>query len=98
MVIRFGYAIKLGGDREISGALATGIQQGMEVWQPIRVSPSVRRLDMRRHTPEEWQMMMKKARRAYAIRRQTPQWARRLLLAYVLGWLWLRRILTGRAL
>lgn len=96
VVIRFGYAIKLGGDREISGALAAGIQQAMEAWQPMRVSPAVRRLDMRRHTPEEWREMTRQARRAYAIRRQTPLWARRLLLAYALGWLWVRRILTGR--
>lgn len=98
MIIRFGYAIKLGGDQEISGALAAGIQQGMEAWQPIRVSPAVRRLDMRQHTPEEWRAMTIKAQQDYALKRPTPLWAQRLLLVYALGWLALKTILTGRAM
>lgn len=93
---RYGYAIKIGGDPEISGALKSGMVQALVVRRPLRISPTVRRLDMRRHTPAEWRAMTLDARQRYAMR-PAPAWAQRLLVGYALAACTLRTIFTGRA-
>ena len=83
---RFGYAIRIGGDAEISGALRAGMERGT----PARAlgerpyGETVRRLAMMRHTPEEWRQMTEDARVIYGGRRYTPRWAQRLLAGYAL--------------
>ena len=115
---RFGFAIRIGGDPEISGALAAGIEKGTEPLpsQPSAVPPSpegegfkaasegegsgrqgtpagmakgradvaVRRVNMMRHTPQEWAEMTEEARVLYGGRRYLPRWAERLLVGYAM--------------
>lgn len=66
---RFGYFVRLGGDKEISEALARGASGAM---QPIQgaSSEAVRRVAMMKHTPAEWREMTLDARRRY--RRNKP--------------------------
>lgn len=72
---RFGYAIKAGGDLEIAGALATGIEAGTPERKRLEddfhqnISEDARRVAMRRHTPEEWAQMTEDARARYGRRR-----------------------------
>lgn len=61
---RFGYFVRLGGDREISEALARGAQGALQPL-PGSSSEAVRRVAMMRHTPEEWLTMTRDARRKY---------------------------------
>ena len=61
---RFGYFVRLGGDREISEALARGATGAMQA-RPGSSSEAVRRVAMMKHTPEEWRRMTRKARRKY---------------------------------
>lgn len=83
---RFGYAIRTGGDAEISGALRDGMERGT----PTRAlgerpyGETARRLTMMRHTPEEWRQMTEEARVVYGGRRYTPRWAEALLAGYAL--------------
>ena len=85
-MIRYGYAIRAGGDPEISGALRDGMERGT----PARTlgerpyGETARRLAMMRHTPEEWRQMTEEARVIYGGRRYTPRWAERLLAGYAL--------------
>ena len=101
---RFGYAIRLGGDPEISGALAKGIRAGTREELRSTGSDAVRRVAMMRHTPEEWDAMTAKARYDYGQDPVTPRWAEWLLVGWALtceGIRWLYRqqdrILTRRA-
>lgn len=95
---RFGFAIRIGGDPEISGALAAGIEKGTTETSsgpaghlPHRgrlyekqSSEAVRRVNMMRHTPQEWAEMTEEARVLYGGRRYLPRWAERLLVGYAM--------------
>ena len=67
---RMGYIIKLGGDPEISAALAAGVRATSEDRARVvrdeiirqRSEAAVRRVAMQRHTPEELAAMIVKAR------------------------------------
>ena len=74
---RFGWAIKTGGDPEIAGALAAGIQSAR-----VDGSEAVRRVAMMQHTPGEWAEMVEEARVVYGGRKFAPLWARVLLAGY----------------
>lgn len=67
---RFGFAIRTGGDPEIAGALARGIQMGSPRQEALRKqsSEAVRRVAMMQHTPEEWAEMLEDAQYAYRVR------------------------------
>ena len=80
---RFGYFVRLGGDKEISEALARGASGAM---QPIQgaSSEAVRRVAMMRHTPQEWAEMTEEARVIYGGTRCSPAWARAMLAGYAL--------------
>ena len=101
---RFGYAIRTGGDPEIAGALAAGIDRATRRAMERHVSESVRRVAMMRHTPQEWEAMTIKARYDYGQDKPLPRWAERVLVGWAMVWLglcWLHRqqdmILTRRA-
>ena len=64
-MIRFGYAIRTGGDPEISSALARGIQSGTRMELQRASSDAVRRVAMYQHSPEEWEAMIIQARYDY---------------------------------
>ena len=81
---RYGYAIRSGGDPEISGALAEGIDRGTRLAIIQRSDEAVRRVAMRRHTPEEWAAMTAQARYDYGQDQPAPRWARCLLAGYAL--------------
>ena len=79
---RFGYAIRTGGDTEISGALALGIEAGTSDETQQLGYEAVRRVAMRRHTPEEWAALIAEAEVIYGARRWVP-----LLIEWVqVGW------------
>ena len=82
---RFGFAIRVGGDPEISGALAAGIEKGTTETSsgPAGHLPH-RRVNMMRHTPQEWAEMTEEARVLYGGRRYLPRWAERLLVGYAM--------------
>lgn len=92
--MRYGYAIRIGGDPEISGALKNGIEKGTSSAPATRGhlhprgkaldSEAVRRVDMMRHTPEEWARMTKDAGVIYGGRRFMPRWAEKLLVGYAM--------------
>lgn len=93
---RFGYYVRLGGDREISEALARG-DAGAMMPVPRASSEAVRRVAMMRHTPEEWREMRLDARRKYRRNRMPDGLAGRLLVGYAMicygaqvafDWLW----------
>ena len=79
--MRYGWAIRTGGDPEIAGALADGIEAGARMRHS---SDAVRRVAMMRHTPQEWAEMTEEARVFYGGRRYTPRWAEALLVGYAL--------------
>ena len=79
---RFGFAIRVGGDPEIAGALAEGIQAGTREELRRHSSDAVRRVDMMRHTPEEWEELIEDARVVHGGRHRLPRWADRLLGLY----------------
>lgn len=78
--MRYGYMIKLGGDREIAEALARGAGEHLRLLPAGPSSEAVRRVAMMQHTPEEWARMTRKARKKYGRNRQ-PEGAVRALLA-----------------
>ncbi len=84
--MRYGYAIRIGGDPEISGALKNGIEKGTPAQEqaPKKGSDAVRRVAMMQHTPEEWAQMTEDAGVIYGGRRFMPRWAERLLVAYAM--------------
>jgi hypothetical protein len=99
---RFGWAIRTGGDAEIAGALASGIDRASRRGRP-RDCEAVRRVDMMRHTPEEWAQMTEDARVIYGGQNCLPEWAQRLLVGYALvcyavalGFRWVCRVNEGR--
>ena len=101
---RFGFVIRTGGDPEIAGALAAGIDRGTRRELEKSSSDAVRRVAMMRHTPEEWAEMTEEARVFYGGRSYTPRWAERLLVGWAMvcmgvSWLYHRqdRLLTRRA-
>ena len=98
---RFGWAIRTGGDTEISGALAVGIAAGTTPEEAAPVSSeAVRRVDMRRRPPEEWAALIAEAQALYGEpeRRFWPvEW---LLVLWALVWYGIDRlqvkVLEGR--
>ena len=87
---RFGFAIRTGGDPEISGALAAGIEQASRDEVSSYVTDAVRRVAMMQHTPEEWEAMIVKARYEYGQDPPTPRWMERLLVTWALAWMGMR--------
>lgn len=79
---RFGYAIRMGGDAEISGALAAGIDAGMRSEVRQAASEAVRRVAMYQHSPEEWAEMIEDARVVYGGQRATPKALQWLVVGY----------------
>lgn len=79
---RFGYAIRIGGDAEISGALAAGIDAGMREEVRQAASEAVRRVAMYQHSPEEWAEMIEDARVVYGGQRATPKALQWLVVGY----------------
>ena len=99
---RYGYVIRIGGDPEIGNALRDGIERGTRYKKP-RDCEAVRRVDMMRHTPEEWAQMTEDARVIYGGRSYLPGGVRRLLVGYALacyvgalGFRWVCRVNEGR--
>lgn len=80
--MRFGYVIRLGGDPDISGALASGIAKASPRYRTSE--ESIRRVAMMRHTPDEWAAMIARAQYDYGQVRATPKWAAALLGLYAL--------------
>lgn len=94
--MRYGYMIKLGGDREIAEALARGAGEHLRLLPAGPSSEAVRRVAMMQHTPEEWEEMILDARVLYGGQRRSPRWASRLLAGWAMacygvsqGWRWL---------
>ena len=96
-MIRYGYAIRVGGDPEISGALRDGMERGSTssvTATPChlphrgrlgpRAAEGLRNVALRRHSPEELEAMIEEARVIYGGQRYTPRWAQRLLVGYAL--------------
>ncbi len=95
-MIRFGYAIRVGGDPEISGALRDGMERGTGSLRRFAPPPSQREalgpraaqglqnVAFRRHSPEELEAMIEEARVIYGGKRYTPRWAEALLAGYAL--------------
>lgn len=87
---RYGYAIRIGGDPEISGALATGMAAAGATatkGRPLGDGPgseAVRRVAMHQHTPEEWARMTEEARVVYGGKPWAPRWAEKLLIGWAL--------------
>ena len=93
---RFGYYVRLGGDAEISEALARGAQGALQPL-PGSSSEAVRRVAMWQHTPQEWREMTLDARRKYRRNRRPQGVGKALLIGYALvclgvhiafNWLW----------
>lgn len=80
---RFGYFVRLGGDAEISEALARGAQGALQPL-PGSSSEAVRRVAMMRHTPEEWLTMTREARRKYRRNRRPTGMGKIALQCYAL--------------
>ena len=95
-MIRFGYAIRTGGDPEIAGALRAGMERGTDSLRRFAPPPSkrealgpraaqgLRNVTMRRHTPEELEAMIEEARVVYGGQRYMPRWAEAVLVGYAL--------------
>lgn len=99
---RFGYYIRLGGDREVSEALKRGDAVAM-LPVPRDNNEACRRVAMWQHTPEEWARMTRKARRKYKRDRMPDGVAGKLLVGYALacycvqvGFDWLWEAIEGR--
>lgn len=85
--MRYGYAIRIGGDPEISGALKSGMEKGRQAKAPAMApgtGEAVRRVAMHQHTPEEWGVMIAKAQYDYGQDEPAPRWAERLLVAWAM--------------
>ena len=82
--MRFGFAIRKGGDPEIADALESGINRGTRCALEKQSSDAVRRVAMMRHTPEEWAAMTIQARYDYGQDPPAPRWAERLLVGWAL--------------
>ena len=65
---RFGFAIRVGGDPEIAGALEAGIRAGTREELQRTGSDAVRRVAMMQHTPEEWAEMIEDAQDEYRVK------------------------------
>ena len=85
--MRFGFAIRKGGDPEIANALESGIDRGTRSALEKQSSDAVRRVAMMRHTPEEWAAMTIQARYDYGQDPPAPRWAERLLVGWALVWM-----------
>ena len=91
---RFGYFVRLGGDKEISEALARGARGALQPL-PGSSSEAVRRVAMMRHTPQEWGRMTRRARRKYGKNEPVTGLPGALLVGYAMiclgvNWLWER--------
>ena len=101
MYSRYGWAIRTGGDVEIRGALESGIRAGSP--EPARmtdlerrVEADLRNLAFRRHTPEEIETMIIRARYEYGQAREPSRLARRLLTAWAGMWCLIWAAMDGR--
>ena len=95
-MIRYGYAIRVGGDPEISGALRAGMERGTGSLRRFAPPPSQREalgpraaqglqnVAFRRHSPEELEAMIEEARVIYGGQRYQPRWMEHLLAGYAL--------------
>lgn len=81
--MRYGYFIRLGGDTEISEALARGAEGALRV-APQHSSEAVRRVAMWQHSPEEWREMTLDARHRYRRNRRPHGIGKILLIGYAL--------------
>ena len=81
---RFGFAIRTGGDPEIAGGLTQGIDAGTRLAIKMRSSEAVRRVAMRRHTPEELEAMIVQAQFDYGQDPEPSKLATAFLLAYAM--------------
>lgn len=87
---RYGWAIKTGGDPELAGALADGIEAGTQTNGAAAAarmayrSDAVRRVAMMRHTPEEWAEMADEVPLLYGDNRPLPWVLRGLLVGYAM--------------
>ena len=83
--MRYGYAIRIGGDPEISGTLRDGMVKGQAARAlGPRAEQGLQNVALRRHSPEELEDMIAEARVVYGGRRYMPRWAERLLAGYAL--------------
>jgi len=82
-VKRFGYLVRLGGDAEISEALARGAA-GALLPAPRGDNEACRRVAMWQHSPEEWRQMTLDARRKYRRNRQPKGLGKLLLVSMAL--------------
>ena len=99
---RFGYYVRLGGDAEISEALARGDTRAM-LPAPRGNNEACRRVAMWQHTPEEWREMTLDARRRYRRNRRPQGVGKALLVGYALvclgvsaGFRWIFSLAEGR--
>lgn len=83
---RFGYLVRLGGDAEISEALARGTTAAM-VPVPREYSDACRRVAMWQHSPEEWRAMTRDARRKYGRNRRPKGLGKILLVSWAITWM-----------
>ena len=81
---RFGFAIRTGGDPEIAAALGSGIDRATRRAVDAQRSDAVRRVAMMRHTPDEWEAMIAKARYDYGQDPTPGRLGRALLTVYAL--------------
>lgn len=81
-MMRFGWAIRTGGDPDIAAALGNGIDQGTRRALKTQSSDAVRRVAMMRHTPDEWDAMVMQARYDYG---QDPE-PSKIGSALLVGW------------
>ena len=80
---KFGYFVRLGGDREIAEALSRGAT-GQLLPAAQASSEAVRRVAMWQHTPEEWRRMTRQARRKYGKNAPITGVPRALLIGYAM--------------
>ncbi|MBQ3424415.1 MAG: hypothetical protein IJH38_04365 [Clostridia bacterium] len=80
---KFGYFVRLGGDREIAEALSRGAT-GQLLPAAQASSEAVRRVAMWQHTPEEWRRMTREARRKYRRNPQPQGIGKALLIGYAM--------------
>ena len=99
---RFGYYVRLGGDKEISEALDRGVRGAM-LPAPRENNEACRRVAMWQHTSEEWARMTRDARRRYRRNRRPQGIGKALLIGYALaclgvsaGFRWMCGLAEGR--
>ena len=101
-VKRFGYYIRLGGDKEVSEALKRGDAVAM-LPAPRDNNEACRRVAMWQHTPQEWRKMTLDARRRYRRNKPITGVGGALLIGYAMlcygvqvAFDWIFRLAEGR--